>query len=437
MNRSAHRRSSVVVDFDDCGAHGTSGTTLLYSLKPFGIGTSQVEGLRSYVERLAYAHRVSVISIMNVFYPKRETGRVIASELLDHRVHLGLNTQTFCNALKRATGRSDVEFCTLLPLSAAISDHSLASEFRRFCPLCCEEGLSWQTVGTPLLWSLNAVSACPLHKVTLLPVACRRKRQESLLDIRRTMPRVCPGCGSIGYACSRCGPAVASEIEVYKAEQVGHLLSELPKLASPIDGGQVAKGVRLCIERQANGSLDKAATSSGIPKSLLWAWYKSKNSPGLGKLLQFCLGMRVGLTDLLVGRCTPAHSQPVFCLEARRPRRQLICFEARKSALLDAIGRDAPPSVAELNTALGLSDGALDQQFPHLTRRLARTHLAHRAALAKKKREKVDREFRTAVAGLIRAGAPVTRRNIERVLGKPMPPWSAYRQLYKRFRADS
>jgi hypothetical protein len=137
------------------------------------------------------------------------------------------------------------------------------------------------------------------------------------------------------------------------------------------------------------------------------------------------------------GRCTPAQAQPEFCLGARRPRRQLISFEDRKIALREAIACDAPPSVAGLNTALGLSPKTLTRQFPDLSQQLSCKHAKHRKMLSDERGKKADTEFRSAVAVLIQSGTPVTKRNVERALGKPMPPWSPYRALYLRFRTDA
>src|SRR6266542_2600457 len=100
-------------------------TSRLYSLKPCGIGTAQVESLTGYIARLAEAHCVSV----GVLYTKEIApivgqGSIFSFRLAEnagyptHAINsLGVTAANFVRTMEMLTKRADLRYLTLLPWS--------------------------------------------------------------------------------------------------------------------------------------------------------------------------------------------------------------------------------------------------------------------------------------------------------------------------------
>ena len=99
-------------------------------------------------------------------------------------------------ALEHLTLRKDLQFLTLLPWAAVLTQQRLLRLTRAWCPDCFAE---WQTerrpIYEPLLWNVSAVSLCLRHQRVLLE-SCPYP------DCRATLP-VLASHFRPGY-CSKC-----------------------------------------------------------------------------------------------------------------------------------------------------------------------------------------------------------------------------------------
>jgi hypothetical protein len=168
--------------------------SILYSIPPIGLGTGDVEGLTSYVCRLAEAHLVSPTNLLRYqIEPVAHNGRRSAKSV---------NLQSHPSGDNRVAARYVValEYLTMQPNLAELTFSSwlmgkrpigniLTSMFvdrpismfknhREWCSECFQD---WQdkdqVVYEPLLWSLSLVGICPRHD--------------------RWLERVCPHCSKI------------------------------------------------------------------------------------------------------------------------------------------------------------------------------------------------------------------------------------------------
>jgi hypothetical protein len=182
----------------------------LYSLPPIGLGTPYVESLTSYITRLAEAHCVpprelmvrEVLPNIEASFKKKYSRGTLSAKRFHPEV-----TQTFngsgklagllVQALNSLTSRSDLQFLTMLPWSSVLLRDGNLRTGRAWCPKCYEE---WQkkqmAVYEPLLWSLRAVTVCPLHE-QVLHSRCPFE------DCRGILPALAPQARP--GMCSRCG----------------------------------------------------------------------------------------------------------------------------------------------------------------------------------------------------------------------------------------
>jgi len=230
-------------------------------------------------------------------------------------------------------------------------------------------------------------------------------------------------------------PKRATAVEVFKARQVSALLASLPPVIDELTAANVAAGLQKCVDELSCGNIAAAAKQADMPKSLLWTWLKGHGLPSLGAILRFCLGFRLSLVGLLCGKCVAADESPKYVPKTPRKRRKnLIEFEDRRRALVKAISRRVPPSLTSLTRELGLSRRALPSQFPDLCSLLIQRAAEHRRRVAESRAAAAESEFQRAIARLSREKMAITRRNLERLLGSPVLPWSRYGTLLRSLR---
>jgi hypothetical protein len=129
-----------------------------------------------------------------------------------------------------------------------------------------------------LLWRLEAVTCCPIHRFSLVEARCGkptsgRERQFG----RRKLGGSCGTCGSLGYRCLQSYREEASTYDVWRATQCMDMLAELPNIAS--SNPLVMKDAMRVYCGRADG-IAPFARRVGVPKSLISRWL-SQPSPRL------------------------------------------------------------------------------------------------------------------------------------------------------------
>src|ERR1700678_1226593 len=176
---SGLQRQEVMSDASSTSPVQIPPRTTLYALEELGAHTGLVEGVTSYVMRLANEHSVSVGDLVAKVLAEIPSshGRFMAPS---KRIKGGdgywfgagsysLNGVTdraiaWVDALENTTGRRGLRLLTLLPLRSVIAE-KLFCEKRRWCSRCWEEGGGGASpVYEPLLWGIKLASHCPIHR---------------------------------------------------------------------------------------------------------------------------------------------------------------------------------------------------------------------------------------------------------------------------------
>jgi hypothetical protein len=169
--------------------------SILYSIPPIGLGAGDVEGLTSYICRLAEAHCVSPTNLLRYqIEPAAGNGRVKATKSVNLQSHPSGDNRVavrYVQALEYLTMQQNLSELTLSswlmgkrPIGNILTSLfvnrpiSMLKTCREWCPYCFQE---WQNsdreIYEPLLWSLSLVAICPHHD--------------------RWLERVCPHCSKI------------------------------------------------------------------------------------------------------------------------------------------------------------------------------------------------------------------------------------------------
>ncbi len=162
----------------------------LYCLEPIAVATPYVEGLISYICRLAEAHCVSPGVLIkqeilpcfrksysisgNIAYRVQDDGATVSISSFrtpQYRKNLneyGLLAWQYLEGLKPLTLREDLQALVIPPdANKILQDHTgktLIREFRAWCPDCFQAWLvDEHPLYEPLFWSVAAVTICPFH----------------------------------------------------------------------------------------------------------------------------------------------------------------------------------------------------------------------------------------------------------------------------------
>lgn len=177
----------------------------LYHLEPVGVGTGHVEGLASYIVRLAEAHHVSTRTLLvNELAPlvivkhKYNDPAKRVSQLCQQWRATGDVTailSEWVGAAAKLTLREDLHLLTMLRWASVLDLGDLYRPLRAWCARCYEE---WRAMGQviyePLIWNLQAVEICPWH-LQRLRHQCHQCVHPLDVMTRDSRPGHCSRCG--------------------------------------------------------------------------------------------------------------------------------------------------------------------------------------------------------------------------------------------------
>lgn len=198
----------------------TPNRSRLYYLEPIATATPYVEGLISYICRLAEAHGVSPgillkkaviptfrehysIGIDAIYLLQKNGHEVLVSSIpkppyRKNPNEYGLLAWQYIEGLKLLTLRQELQ-TLIIPAEASkflpeVAGSDAARNLRAWCPACFHEWrTSNQPLYEPLLWSLSIVTICPIHH-KLLQLRCPHCQKSQLPLTARTLVARCSQC---------------------------------------------------------------------------------------------------------------------------------------------------------------------------------------------------------------------------------------------------
>jgi|SRR5579859_5959409 len=395
----------------------------LFHLAPIAIGTSRVESLTSYLERLAAAHVVNTGSLVT-----REIARLIGPGSRSVRragsvrgyLYRGsgalngvdVGAYRWAGALSKLTGRPSTELqrLTLWPLRHVLPDRGLVRPTRAWCPECLA---AWADNGTgvysPLLWSFQLVRACIDHGASLVTV-CAACAQSSSPLAWHSHPGHCSRCGT-GQASHFPNVAAAAE-DLAVAEAVAALLAA-ESLLTP------AEALKSAAQQLDDGNTGAFARRVGRPRATVWRWCSGTRHPTLGELLSVSAALGIEPVELLnVGNANRKHHH-------RGPRRRRCAaphmFEvaARIRAALQAAFEDPScPTVAALARDLKVSRPTLYRHAPDLCRAVSGRHRDLCRSQASSRLHNLCQRVIAATAALYASGVTPTELRVAAWVGR-------------------
>jgi len=397
--------------------------TLFYGLPLACDGSAEVESLRSYVERLSYAHNLRPRRLVEVLlerYPVHGIGFDYATLLRHWDVHgSGKSGTQLTERLEKATltplGHSTLHrFAGLFPAA-----HFARYRDTAYCPECVAE--TEDPTHGRLLWEVQCVTACPKHRVLLRAAAeCGAPKEERLPVNRRPAFRsVCSACGSIGFRCLT-DAAIPAPIEAVRvAEHVGKMLALSDAQCAGINLASLQAGIGELVREVYGSRVANAAVDAGLSRGSVSTWVRGVNRPSLSQLVQLCLRANAELVALLAGRYERVgDNEDEFGVQAKLTDRsyvRVVMSDHDILATLDEAAKETDaPTVQTVCARIGLNPRVARAKFPVAVGRLVARCTERRVAEWNQRHEDAVVAYTKAAAALQERGATVGAKALQR-----------------------
>ncbi|WP_445633956.1 Helix-turn-helix domain-containing protein [Nostoc sp. DSM 114161] len=420
----------------------------LYQLQPVGIRTPMVESLTGYIERLAEAHCVSpdvlisrtITPLLKQIFLKSRTSRDLRS-LFDRATAIngtGNIAIDLVQALKNLTLLKDLDLLTMLFWAEVIPTRNLFRSQSAWCAVCYEEWrLTKQVIYKPLIWTINSVQVCPLHK-RYLCLQCHHCQQKLPLLSWRSRPGYCSKCGGwlgmnlpVKSSSELINCSTLSEEELHSqtwiVEVIGELISSTLFFNSPPVKEEITKSLSLVIDIVTDGNIAEFASLIGIPKNTLWMWQTGKALPVLDMLLKICYRLEISLLDLLKPEQLAAKSftkishKTIRRSPTRRASPKLFDANQVQEALLTILASDNKPplTMEEVATSLGCNRRTIFRHFPDLCRAISAKYRSYGKACHTEKIQQSCREVKQIVLKLHNQGEYPSEARVSEIMTHP------------------
>jgi len=333
-----------------------------------------VEGLTSYITRLARAHCVTPGSLFSrVVAPMANScQRGLSTHSRVRAPTLSMNgcnelAETVVNALHTLTRYSNLRLLTLLDWRGALSQNKLVRTTQAWCPHCYED---WLSVGAPLFqplfWSIQAVTVCDIHKsaLRLHCPTCRRAVGPAGVYCQ-------PGC------CTKCsawlGEPVYPQLNDLRelpynpvAERITFQVKELISTIDRLLTGQIADHLRYLVKSSRCRSVTSFGRAIGIVPKPMYELVVSRCLPSISQLVTICAATDVSLKQLLTGGLDCGVVIKVAKDRVRRPNGlgKEAAHQRLSAALASALAQYPPVGIAHVAYATGHSIQYIQKTFP-------------------------------------------------------------------------
>ncbi len=397
----------------------------LLPVAPFGLGTSRVESLSSYIRALGAAHLVGVSALVvehvapmlrpEPLATRAELRRALKRPLHDDPGIVDGPTPTaaaWAQALGTLTGKADLLQLTLAAWTEVLSPVGLRRPELVYCPACYED-FERDPLGVrqPLTWSLRGVTVCEEHSLRLrldCP-SCRTPLGSQSMGEARS---ICPRCGSDLRFGGVASAKVAGETDLAFANMAGRLVAS--------SGGsprrdRVVELVELAVE--SAGSSVALARSIRASKGQVSDWLRGKVLPTLENLWWLSVAADLDLVAHLTANDLQEPVGPRVEMARDRRAREPVSWERVEAMLSDATVEEPPPSLAVIYRRIGHAQRSIRTQFPELCAAIRARHKAWRADQTAARERAATVAVEQAVRDLTVEGKRPSRREVERKLG--------------------
>ncbi|MBD2089121.1 TniQ family protein [Microcoleus sp. FACHB-1515] len=413
--------------------------TQLNNIAPIGQESFLVESLTSYIARLANSHCLPVGVLMQTEIAPivdKVHGGANLHKIYNHTSALnstGVMAFNLVQALEKLSGQKNLDLLTLSRWSNLLPQRNLLRRHRAWCPACYQEWYSTgQVVYERLLWFLEVVKVCPLHRC-LLRETCPCCRQKNLCLAWHARPGYCSKCQEwLGLVFNSSFEELENlsqddlETLVWISESVEDLLAYTSCLAVPLTKKDIAQAFTVHIDTVSNGNIAAFARQLQLPRNTVWLWCNGKNLPQLETLVQICYRLNRSLVDFI----TQAPEQNIYVTAEKVP----AVLQSRPKAEARVINTDwlereleviflkhdcPPQSMEEVARQLDIHRETIFRLFPEICRAISRKYDRFQKVCHQQAIEQSLEEVKQTVLELYNAGLYPSEGRVAQMMSRP------------------
>ncbi len=416
----------------------------LYQLKPIGIGTPYVESLTSFIARLAETHCLLTRTLISeIIAPKLKhtfvrkcTSRGLGA-LFEKAKTINSNgniAKDFIQALEKLTFHQNLQLLTLLTWSDVINSRGLFRNHKAWCSACYQESFAKNNiVYEPLIWSLQAVEVCPIHKIYL--------------------SNTCPHCHSklplftwhsrLGF-CSKCNePLIKSATNIniqeplfqyelgrliWNADSLGSIIALTPELNLSPSRNVFISNLNSAINVVTEGNIANFASLLQMPKNTVWGWSKGKAFPNIDALLKIAWLLKIDLADLLTEKNEPVNLKNIsiqsLANSSKKKQRSSpsnFDYELTQKVLFEILNQppEEIPTIKSISEKLGCNRRILDKHFPELCHAIVVKRRNFEKIKYQKNIQECCEEVKQTAIDLYKEGIYPTEAKVSEIISRP------------------
>lgn len=377
----------------------------LFNLPPKELESERREAQVSYLIRIAHAHCVrpmdlinrEIIPLTNIRFEK-SSGSFQTQYTKTVNAHAKY-AREFVRALCSLTQRQEIELTTFIPWGDVLDPRGtgLLSPHPKWCQQCLTE---WRESGEepyfPLLWYAGPVKLCLLHSKLLVDACPDCGRHQPFIP-KHTYLDHCSHCGA--WLASRSNQVTGleptsetgSRYERFLASAIAEMIQVAPVAREFATYPKLQQQLKGYVQLMAGGVGNEFERLMGFKKTVLMQWINKNTRPQIGQFLLLCYRLRTTPVAFLrdeVPSVAPA-SEKSFTLHDARPRTRLTA-NARNSLQkqLQAILDDPNefPTFKSVYQQLDYTKSFLKHWFPDLCLAISQKYRDHTAARTAAKR---------------------------------------------------
>ncbi len=368
--------------------------TVLYNIAPIGVGTGRVEGLNSYLIRLANEHCLNVRTLIReVIVRHAQSLQATQQPGFNHQAALSINgggfyAQSFADTLNALTGRSDITRLTLLPFATLLAANGpgLLTTRRKWCPQCLIAELRMsRPVYQPLVWSFVLYKMCTIHGTQMVDRCPHCDRTQPFIPRLPTVHH-CAFCRKSLFTSVDIQSEIISPAEMPVQTRDGwlsHALENLLSFGAKYPGhdlrAQFVTRLKNIISVVGGGWLANFYRRTGLPMNMCKNWLRRDEKPSLPQFLRLAHAVDLMPSELLSANDEEMPSPGIDGLGLFKPAIAIaspLINRACKSnldindryviarAIVLALNAEPPPNVSTFAKQLGTTTFAIRYWFP-------------------------------------------------------------------------
>jgi|LSQX01.1.fsa_nt_gb transcriptional regulator with XRE-family HTH domain len=357
---------------------------LLFDLKPIGIGSNLTESMLSYISRVANANGISlrdVVSIIKDDFPQVST-KANKISLARYGAINGVNSlaKAFSDTINSLSLNNDVCFMTMLTWAEVISARKLIRDSAAWCSQCYQEWKKQKkTIYLPLIWSLNSVEICKLHRIRLRN-QCPYCKQEMNVFLASANPGYCANCNE-WLGLDQWYEHSYTDWDIWAYDNVDNLIAVAAYTDNPPKKEIIATNLEAIVNKlvlRNQVSVARLSRLAGIPKNTMHEWYSGNSIPPLDALLKICKSVNVTLTNFLtrdlsaIDFSSAAIDFETIVNEKQKKRTGTGDLDKIRKHLEDiCLDTDRYISLSDISKQIEVDEKTLRKHFPDLTKTIS------------------------------------------------------------------